>query len=140
MTLRLTDTTPKYWGENLPFWLILLARVGSIFLMLSGLIYWVDILGVFGASGLERGTWLAPAARVVLACSFLIASVGVWQPSFWGVVMWVISAVLQALAISFIDDFIPFVVLITVLHLVGLLGLAGCSGWLAYRSSKQKEV
>ncbi|SFN68248.1 hypothetical protein SAMN04488056_101676 [Cohaesibacter marisflavi] len=140
MTLRLTDVSPKYWGENLPYWLIVLARVGSIALMLSGLFYWVDILGVFGESGLQRGIWLAPVGRVILACSFLIASVGVWQLAFWGVVMWVLSAVTQALAILLVEDFTLYSGLITIAHTLGLIALSICCAWLVYRSSRQQEI
>ena len=140
MTLRLTDVSPKYWGENLPYWLIVLARVGSIALMLSGLFYWVDILGVFGESGLQRGIWLAPVGRVILACSFLIASVGVWQLAFWGVVMWVLSAVTQALAILLVENFTLYSGFITIAHTIGLIALSICCGWLVYRSSKQQEI
>lgn len=139
MTLRLTDASPKYWGENLPYWLIVMARIGSIVLMLTGLFYWVDILGVFGESGLQRGVWLAPVGRVFLACSFLIASVGVWQLAFWGVVMWVLSAVPQALAIMLIDEFTFDSGLLTIVHTIGLIALAICCGWLVYRTSKQRE-
>ncbi|WP_319484676.1 hypothetical protein [uncultured Cohaesibacter sp.] len=140
MTLRLTDASPKYWGDNLPFWLIVLARLGSLFLMLTGLFYWADILGVFGESGLERGMWVAPAARVLLACSFLIASVGVWQLSFWGVVMWALSAITQTLSIAIIDDFSAYATAITIVHLLALIILAACCGWLVYRSTRPQDV
>ncbi|WP_319410330.1 hypothetical protein [uncultured Cohaesibacter sp.] len=140
MTLRLTDSSPKYWGDNVPFWMVVLARVGSLFLMCSGLFYWLDIFGMLGVSGLERGIWIAPAARVLLACSFLIASVGVWQLGFWGVVMWVLSAVTQTFAISFLDDFSRYEVLINIVHLVGLVALAVCCAWLVYQTSKKQEI
>ena len=140
MTLRLTETNPKYWGDNLPFWLIVLTRIGSLFLMVSGLFYWIDILGLLGESGLVRGGWIAPAGRVLLACSFLIASVGVWQLAFWGVVMWALSAVTQTLAIAMLDEFVFHQALVNIIHLLGLIAVAACCVWLVYRSSKQQEL
>ena len=140
MTLRLTETNPKYWGDNLPFWLIVLTRIGSLFLMVSGLFYWIDILGLLGESGLVRGVWIAPAGRVLLACSFLIASVGVWQLAFWGVVMWALSAVTQTLAIAMLDEFVFHQALVNIIHLLGLIAVAACCVWLVYRSSKQQEL
>lgn len=139
MTLKLTDPAPKIWGENLPYWYRALARLGSIFLMLSGLYYWADILGVFGASGLERGDWQAAALRVVLSCSFLIASVGVWQLSFWGVVMWVLSVVVQATAFAMHDAFAMGQTLLGIAHLSALLALAGASSYIYLQARRAHE-
>ena len=139
MTLRLTDTSPKIWGENLPFWFVVLARVASLLLMLSGLFYWVDILGVFGESGLERGDWQEAALRVILSCAFLIAAIGVWQLTFWGVVMWVLSAITQTLAIMLTENFAPLGQLITFAHMLGLIGLISVTGWVYYQATRQTE-
>ncbi|WP_316859622.1 hypothetical protein [uncultured Cohaesibacter sp.] len=139
MTLKLTDVHNNIWGENLPFWFVIVARSGSLFLMISGLFYCLDILGVMGPSGLERGPWAASASRVLLACSFLIACIGVWQLSFWGVVMWGLSAIMQTTAISLIDNFIAFESIVSLIHLVGLLGLAASTGWVYYKACQQPD-
>ena len=139
MTLRLTDPAPKIWGANLPFWFLALGRLASMFLMITGLVYWADLLGMFGESGLERGIWQEAAMRVILACSFLIASVGVWQLSFWGVVIWVLSAGVQGLAFVLLGDFARMQTTIGILHAIALLLLLSCSGWIYFRAKKQVE-
>ncbi|PLW76723.1 hypothetical protein [Cohaesibacter celericrescens] len=139
MTLKLTDNAPNIWGENLPYWYIVLARIGSLFLMLSGLYYWVGILGVLGESGLETEVWQEAALRVILASSFLIAAVGVWQLTFWGVVMWVLSVITQTGAIMAFENFASQQVLISAVHLLGLIALVGTSGWIYMNASKQEE-
>ncbi len=139
MTLRLTDRSHQIWGENLPYWFIAMARVASLFLMAGGLVYWVDMLGIFGQSGLERGPWQEVAIRVILACSFLIAALGVWLLSFWGVVMWVLSSLAQIAAISTIEDFIAYSLVVLTLHLIALVGLVVCFGVIYAKSRKNAD-
>lgn len=123
MTLRLTDSTHNIWGENLPYWSVALARIASLFLMATGIFYWSDLLGVFGPSGLERGEWIVAGLRVVLACSFLISSLGVWLVAFWGVVMWALSVIAQSVAIGLFEEFIVQSGPLMLLHLLALVGL-----------------
>lgn len=139
MTLKLTDPSPQIWGEHLPFWFRAVARVASLFLMATGILYWADMLGIFGQSGLERGPWQEAGARVLLACSFLIASVGVWQLTFWGVVMWVLSAVAQTASITTVERFMPFDAILSIGHFVALILLAGVCGWIYFKAVRQTE-
>lgn len=139
MTLKLTDPSPQIWGENLPFWFRAAARFASLFLMTTGILYWADMLGIFGESGLLRGPWQESGSRVLLACTFLIASVGVWQLTFWGVVMWVLSSLMQTVAIGMIDAFIHFEPVVTISHFMALVLLAGCCGWIYFKATRQTE-
>ncbi|SNY93082.1 hypothetical protein SAMN04515647_3355 [Cohaesibacter sp. ES.047] len=128
MTLKLTDHAPQIWGENLPFWFVVLARLASLFLMITGLLYWVGLIGAFGVSSLEANDWRIAAMHVLLACSFLIASVGVWQLTFWGVVMWGLSAIAQTTAIIWFEDFVFQPAAVSFLHLLALVALAVSCG------------
>ena len=139
MTLKLTDPSPKIWGEHLPFWLTAVTRVASLFLMATGIFYWADMLGIFGQSGLERGPWQEAGARVLLACAFLIASVGVWQLTFWGIVMWVLSTLAQTASIMMVEEFVPFDAVLSVSHFIVLILLAGTCGWIYFKAARQNE-
>lgn len=123
MTLRLTDSSHNIWGENLPYWFVVLARVASLFLMATGIFYWMDLLGVFGPSGLERDEGVVASMRVVLACGFLIASLGIWLIAFWGVVMWALSVIGQVIAIGLFENFVLQSGGVMLLHLVAMIGL-----------------
>ena len=140
MTLKLIDPSSHFMGENLPFWFVSLARVAGIFLMMTGLIYWLELLGVSGQSGLERELWYQAGMVVVLACSFLIASVGVWQVTFWGVVMWVLSSIAQTVAITLWDNFVVFQTILLTLHMIALVGLAASGGWIYVHAAQGKEL
>jgi len=139
MTLKLTDPAPKIWGEQLPFWFSAIARIASLFLMATGILYWVDMLGMLGESGLVRGPWQEAGARVLLACSFLIASVGVWQLTFWGVVMWVLSTTAQTASIVMIDKFMPYQAIISISHFAALVMLAAACGWIYFKALSPQE-
>nr|WP_321444856.1 hypothetical protein [uncultured Cohaesibacter sp.] len=139
MTLKLTDPAPRILGENLPFWLTVATRIASLFLMATGILYWVDILGIMGESGLVRGPWQEAGVRVLLACSFLIASVGVWQLTFWGVVMWVLSATAQTASILLMDDFMPHQAFISIIHFIALILLAVACGWIYFKAIRPNE-
>ena len=139
MTLNLTDRAPQIWGEHLPLWFQAAARIASLFLMATGIVYWADMLGLFGTSGLIRGPWQDAGARVVLSCAFLIASVGVWQLTFWGVVMWVLSTMTQTASILMVDDFSPFETLLSFCHFLALLMLAAVCGWVYFKAARKRE-
>ena len=139
MTLRLSDPSPHLWGENFPFWYLALARIASLFLMATGAYYWADLLGILGVSGLERGPWYEAGIRVSLSCSFLIASVGVWQLSFWGIVLWVLSSLAQSGALIWVEIFMPMQGLLSLLHILALILLLGTSGWLYVKASRNKQ-
>lgn len=140
MTLRLTDSSYHLWGENLPFWFVALARGASLFLMATGIFYWSDLLGVLGQSGLERGEWFVAGMRVVLACSFLIASLGIWLVAFWGVVMWTLSVIAQSLAVALLDAFVFFSGPLMLLHLLALVGLVIAAARIYFLARKQEQA
>ncbi|MCT4656777.1 MAG: hypothetical protein N4A65_13285 [Cohaesibacter sp.] len=137
--LHLDTYSHHIWGDNLPLWFIALARFGSLVLMAAGLYYWVDILGLFGESGLQRGNWEQHSLRVILSCSFLIAALGVWFLSFWGVVVWVASAGIEIASIIRWDGFAIMPMPSILLQIVGLVALIGACG-LVYRQAKQREA
>lgn len=138
MTLRLNDPAHHIWGKDIPYWFLVLARTTSLALMLFGVAFWADLLGVFGTSGLERGEWFYAALRVVIACSFLIACLGVWLLSFWGVVMWVLSSLTVIAAIGFLPDFVSTPFYILLINVLGLIGLSAVSGWLYFKADSHE--
>ena len=139
MTLKLTDHAPRIWGENLPFWFVALARVASLFLMITGLLYWSGLIGFWGESTLETHSWQVSSMHVLLACSFLIASIGVWQLTFWGVVMWVLSTICQTVAIIWFPTFTTTPSLISIPHLIALVALAVSCGVIYMKASRERE-
>ncbi|WP_319531392.1 DUF6163 family protein [uncultured Cohaesibacter sp.] len=139
MTLKLTDHAPQIWGENLPLWFVVLARIASLFLMITGLLYWSGLIGFWGESTLETDLWQVASLHVLLACSFLIASIGVWQLTFWGVVMWVLSAICQTMAIIWFSSFTSMPAMITTPHLIALVALAVSCGVIYMKASRERE-
>ncbi|MCV6575597.1 MAG: DUF6163 family protein [Cohaesibacter sp.] len=136
--LHLDSYSNHVWSDNLPFWFIALARLGSLCLMAAGLYYWADLLGVMGESGLIRGNWEQQSLRVILACSFLIAALGLWLLAFWGVVVWSVSAMIEIAAIIRWDGFALYPLASILLQIAGLLLLLlSCA--LVYHLARKKD-
>lgn len=136
--LNLDSYSKHIWSENLPFWFIALARFGSLCLMVAGLFYWADLLGARGESGLVRGNWEQQSLRVILACSFLIAALGLWLLAFWGVVVWVVTAIVEIAAIIRWEGFAIYPLPSILLQIAGLLILL-LACLLVYHHARKKE-
>ncbi|MFD2236039.1 DUF6163 family protein [Aureimonas populi] len=77
---------------------VLLCRIVALALFTLGVFYWVRLVGVYDGP-LWRFDTMPLSWRIVassLAVLYPIAGVGLWMPSSWGVVVWVLVAAIEA--------------------------------------------
>lgn len=72
-------------------------RIMSVFAMISGLSYWVQLVGIAGDSlprfDLLPVHWQVPCT--VLAVLFPCASMGLWMLTSWGIVLWAAALMIE---------------------------------------------
>ncbi len=79
--------------------LVLFQRIAGGFMMFKGLMQWGALLGVGGAGARFLDLPLdAQVITVFFGIVDIIAGVGLWLGSTWGVVLWLIAAALQIVA------------------------------------------
>jgi hypothetical protein len=110
--------------ERLDFTLDIYQRAVAALMMFLGLRQWAVILGLGDGSGgaFETMTLQWQVATAHLAVVDLVASVGLWQRTAWGNVVWIYAAVAEvamhtALIATFGADY-----LIVFVHLVSIIG------------------
>ena len=132
MTIEIFKQDPdETLSRTLTTWL---CRIAGLALFAMGLLYWVRLIGIF-----EGPLWrfdLMPVwwriAAPTLAVLYPVAGIGLWMLASWGMVIWVLVAVVEAVMRLgfphlFGTDLLPFalnaggLVLLAVLRTVGLL-------------------
>jgi hypothetical protein len=96
MTIEIDGTGPaKTLNGRLTLWL---CRVAALALFGLGLFYWVRLVGIYGGSlwrfDLMPAQWKTAVAALAVLCP--VAGVGLWMAVSWGVVVWVIVALVEA--------------------------------------------
>lgn len=71
-------------------------RVLAGLYMLMGIDTWANIIGLWGTEGLLNLTVEQRVAHVFFAVGDLVAAVGLWLLSSWGVVVWMACALAEA--------------------------------------------
>lgn len=83
------------WPRRLSLWL---CRLAAIALFCVGLAYWVRLVGVFDGPlwrfDLMPLQWRMAAPALAVLCP--IAGVGLWMLVSWGIVVWVVVALIEA--------------------------------------------
>lgn len=113
--------------ERLELTLDVYGRVISGVMMLLGLRQWAIIIGIIngsGSVGLEQMPTAWQFATAHLAVVDLVASVGLWQRTAWGNVVWIYAALAEiAMHTVFIQTF-GSNYLIVFLHAAAIVGFA----------------
>ncbi len=105
----------------------LFARLMSLVALASGLVYWAQITGVYGAPEL-RFDLLSPHARALfgtLAVLMPAAALGLWLVTRWGVVVWVMALCGEVAAYGIWAEHFPTRPWVAVLNTLALMALAG---------------
>ena len=75
-----------------------LCRLSAIALFGVGIAYWVRLVGIFDGSlwrfDLMPLQWRMAAPALAVLCP--VAGVGLWMPVSWGIVVWVVAAMIEA--------------------------------------------
>lgn len=119
-------------------WLFRLAALGMFFL---GMEYWVRLVGFYDGA-LWRfdlmPVWWKVAASA-LAVLYPVAGVGLWLTVSWGVVLWAIVAIVEAVMHFLFPALFGGITPWVFAHLIGLslLAILRIIGWLDHRKRLQ---
>ncbi|WP_375625848.1 MULTISPECIES: DUF6163 family protein [unclassified Bartonella] len=86
-------------------------RFLALICLVLGICYWIRLVGVFPGIlwRFDLMPWQWQFASAILAILYPIALVGLWMYSLWGIIVWWIAALIEAITIYY-SDFIyqPF--------------------------------
>jgi len=108
-------------------WFLLFVRLVALFCLVGGVYYWLRLIGLY--PGLlwrfDLMPWQWQAACVSLAIALPIVATGLWIRASWGAVLWVITALAQALIYTVLARFFEYSPGIAALNILCLLIYAG---------------
>jgi hypothetical protein len=100
-------------------------RVIALFLILFAIQYWMRLTGFFDGADFRFDTmqphWRYAASA--LAVLFPVAALGLWGGYSWGVVVWLIAALIELLMYLWFRDLFGTQILRSLFHLSALAGL-----------------
>ncbi|MDM7851536.1 DUF6163 family protein [Pseudochrobactrum kiredjianiae] len=104
-------------------WFILFVRFVALVCLAGGVYYWLRLIGLY--PGLlwrfDLMPWQWQAACVSLAIALPIVATGLWIRASWGAVLWVITAIAQALIYTVLARYFEFFPALAALNIGFLL-------------------
>ncbi|WP_439272619.1 DUF6163 family protein [Pseudochrobactrum sp. HB0163] len=91
-------------------WFVLFIRIVALLCLAGGVYYWLRLIGLY--PGLlwrfDLMPWQWQAACVSLAVALPVVSTGLWIRASWGAVLWVFTAIAQALIYTVFARFFEY--------------------------------
>ncbi|MBB3772966.1 MULTISPECIES: DUF6163 family protein [Ancylobacter] len=134
------DTTIGLAGAELPPWqrrVVLYLRVLAGFLLLKTIYSWTLICGVWDGttSRFEMLSLAAQAAVIWAAIMNPVAAVGLWLGASWGVVLWLVTAMVQILINASAPEGVGRLFIVAAVETV----LVAIYAFLTYKAARESE-
>jgi len=103
-----------------------------------GCYYWLRLVGIYDVENwrFDLMSWPWRLLSVSLAVFYPVAACGLWQQARWGVILWLVGAVSEAVCFTALAASFSFNLFVPLLHLVFLLAYVGLS---LYRYLERKQ-
>lgn len=134
------DATLGPAGARMPLWqsrVILYLRCLAGFLMVKTIYSWTLICGVWDGdmSRFEMISLAAKSAVIWAAIMNPVAAVGLWLGASWGVVLWLVTAMVQILINASAPEGVGRLMIVAVLDTILVAGYA----FLTYKAARESE-
>ena len=117
-------------------------RVLALFCLFLGAGYWIRLIGVY-----EGPLWrfdLMPWNWQILSCSlailYPIAACGLWLESKWGIILWLVGGLVEAICYTFYAKYFEFHLLVPFIHTLFVLAYATLTFIKIKESRKPQEI
>ena len=117
-------------------------RVLALFCLLLGAGYWVRLIGVY-----DGPLWrfdLMPWNWKILCCSlailYPIAACGLWLQSKWGIILWLVGGLAEAICYTFYAKYFELHLLVPFIHTLFVLTYATLTFLKIKESRKPQEI
>ncbi|MDQ0301248.1 DUF6163 family protein [Ancylobacter polymorphus] len=134
------DATLGPAGARMPLWqsrVILYLRCLAGFLMVKTVYSWTLICGVWDGdmSRFEMISLAAKSAVIWAAIMNPVAAVGLWLGASWGVVLWLVTAMVQILINASAPEGVGRLMIVAALETILVAGYA----FLTYKAARESE-
>lgn len=100
-------------------WFVIYIRFVALVCLIGGVYYWIRLIGLYPGMlwRFDLMSWQWQAACVSLAIALPIVATGLWIRASWGAVLWVLTAIGQALIYTALARYFEYSPLIAGLNL-----------------------
>ena len=108
----------------------LFLRVMAVIAMVSGLSYWAAITGLFADSAMrfDQADVATRSFGSAMAMLMPTAALGLWLAARWGLVLWVVAASAEIIAVSAMAIPVPQAAIVVVANIAGLAIIIAWTG------------